>query len=164
MTGLRNQPDLKAAVLLDPIALSMASTAGSSKPVLLVSEGREEWSAQECELWNNLRGEKRAVLFRGADHFASSDAVWLSAYVPKIQTETGTVGPERTVAVIRSYVTAFFDWQLLGNSPGLLLNALSKESADIITTTSNHRLCTPTPARTARTIERNAERTTREQR
>src|SRR5215470_5891321 len=133
MVGLKD-PEVKAAVLLDPVALSAASTASSSKPVLLVSDGRPEWSVPECVLWNNLHGEKRAILFPGADHFASSDAVWLATSIAGIHSETGVVGPERMIAATRTAVAAFFDWQLSESPPGRLLNGLSTEYSDLVVT------------------------------
>jgi dienelactone hydrolase len=141
MTGLQLQPEIKAAVLLDPIALSTNATAGSHKPVMLVSEGREQWSDQECALWNNLRGAKRAALFRGADHFSPTDAVWLSAYFPALQSETANIGPDRTVEATRDYVAAFFAAYLSGEPPGRLLNGLSTEYSNVSVVTGNRSLC-----------------------
>lgn len=141
MTGLRTLPEVKAAVLLDPIAMSKVSTAGASKPVLLVSEGREQWSDQECELWNNLNGARHAVLFHGADHFAPTDAVWLGAYLPELQTETGNIGPDGTVDAIRNYVAAFFAAYLSGGPPGRLLNGLSTDYAGVRVVTKSRPLC-----------------------
>ena len=140
MTGLRLQPELKAAFLLDSISLSRNAMAGSDKPVMLVSEGREQWSNEECELWNNLHGKKHAVLFRGADHFAPTDAVWLGAYLPELETKTGNIGSEKTVDAIRNYVAAFFDSYLSGAPPGRLLNGLSTDYAGV-TIVTNRALC-----------------------
>jgi len=148
MVGLKD-PEVKAAVLLDPVALSAASTASSSKPVLLVSDGRPEWSVPECVLWNNLHGEKRAILFPGADHFASSDAVWLATSIAGIHSETGVVGPERMIAATRTAVAAFFDWQLSESPPGRLLNGLSTEYSDVVVTTKEQALCRLTPVHRA---------------
>lgn len=138
MTGLRLQPEIKAALLLDPIALSKSATAGSNKPVMLVSEGREQWSNEECDLWNHLRGAKHAVLFPGADHFAPTDAVWLGAYLPELQAATGNIGPDKTVSAIRDYVAQFFDWYLSGDPPGRLLNGLSTNPGEMAVVTRSH--------------------------
>jgi len=146
MTGLRLLPEIKAALLLDAIALSKSATAGSSKPVMLVSEGREQWSAEECELWNHLRGAKYAVLFPGADHFAPTDAVWLGAYLPTLQTATGSIGPDKTVDGIRNYVAQFFASSLSGDPPGRMLNDLSTDHGDMaVVTKSRSPLCSPRP-------------------
>jgi alpha-beta hydrolase superfamily lysophospholipase len=63
MSSLRQRSDLKAAVLLDPIVLSASSIAGTDKAVLLVSEGRQEWSESQCALWSGARGSRRALMF-----------------------------------------------------------------------------------------------------
>jgi alpha-beta hydrolase superfamily lysophospholipase len=141
MTSLRRQPDLKAAVLLDPILLSAPSTQGTDKPVLLVSEGREDWSESECELWTNSRGARVAAMFRGAEHLTPTDAVWLGEYLPALHVETGSLGREKTVAAVRSYVSAFFGAYLQGKPPGLLLNGLSTELPDVVITTQTGSLC-----------------------
>jgi dienelactone hydrolase len=141
MTSLRHNPVLKAAVLLDPIYLSDPSTRGTDKPVLLVSEGRELWSESECELWSNLRGARIAVMFRGTDHLASTDALWLGSYSSAPHVETGSVGWERTVAATRSYVSCFFGAYLEGKSPGLLLNGLSNQYPGVVITTQTGALC-----------------------
>ena len=140
-SSMQQQPGLKAAVVLDPVVLSAVSTRGSDKPVLLVSEGREEWSESECELWSNLRGPRVAVSFRGAEHRTPSDAVWLGGYLPSLHVETGTMGPEKTIAAIRNYVAAFFEASLSGKPPGLLLNGLSTTYADATVTTGSRPLC-----------------------
>ena len=147
MISLRQEPELQAAVLLDPIVLSAASTRGTDKPVLLVSEGREEWSESECGLWTNLRGARLGVMFRGAEHLTPTDAVWLGDYVPAVHVETGSLGPEKTVAAIRNYVSSFFDAYLEGKSAGLLLNGLSSEYPEATITTRTRALCAgPTAA------------------
>jgi len=42
---------------------------------------------------------------QGAEHLTPSDAVWLA----KGGIKTGPMGPEKTIAAIRSYVAAFLD-------------------------------------------------------
>jgi dienelactone hydrolase len=150
MTALR-QLGLTAAVLLDAMGLSRASIRGTDQPTLLVSEGREEWSEAECQLWNNLRGPRIAIVFRGAEHLTPSDALWLGRYIPALQVETGTMGPEKTVAAVRNSVGAFFDAYLLGKPPGLLLNGLSTDYADAGVTTRTQHLCNQPLAPTQQT-------------
>jgi hypothetical protein len=141
VTSLQLQLGFRAGVLLDALSLSDVSTRGTDKPLLLVSEGREQWSESECELWGNLRGPHVAVTFRGAEHLTPSDAVWLGAHVPPIHVETGTMGPEKTIAAVRGYVAAFFDAYLSGKPPGLLLNGLSTDYADAALTSRAQALC-----------------------
>jgi len=145
MTSLGQLVGIRAGVLLDPALLSPLSTRGKEKPLLLVSEGREEWSEAECELWSRLRGPHVALIFRGAEHMTSSDAVWLGSYVPGLHVETGTMGPEMTISAIRDYVADFFDAYLWGKPPGLLLNGLSTKYADVRVTTRTHALCGQAP-------------------
>ena len=160
MTGLRLQPEIKAAFLLDPIALSKDAIVGSDKPVMLVSEGREQWSDQECKLWNNLHGGKHAVLFRGADHFAPTDAVWLGAYLPELETNPGNGGPDRTIDAIRNYVAAFFDSYLSGAPPARLLNGLSTDYAGV-GVMAGHDLCSTFTVPTVATIKHDVSHATK---
>jgi dienelactone hydrolase len=52
---------------------------GSTRtPVFIVASGREQWTENECKLWNNLHGLRFAVNFEGAEHLTTSDAVWLA--------------------------------------------------------------------------------------
>jgi len=132
---------LNAVVLLDAMELSRASIRGTDQPTLLVSEGREEWSEAECQLWNNLHGPRIAIVFRGAEHLTPSDALWLGNYIPALRVETGTMGTEKTVAALRNSIGAFFDAYLLGKPPGLLLNGLSTDYPDVGVTTRTHSLC-----------------------
>jgi len=143
MTGLRLQPEIKAALLLDPIALSKSSIAGSNKPVMLVNEGREQWSDKECELWKHLRGVRYAVLFPGADHLAPTDAVWLGAFLPELQTASGDLGPDKSVDAIRNYVAAFFGAYLSGEPPSRLLNGKSTGYEGMGLLTLNGPSCSP---------------------
>jgi len=146
MTSLRQRPDLKAAVLLDSIVLSASSIRGTDKPVLLMSEGRQEWSESECDLWSSARGPRVALLFAGADHLTPTDAVWLGDYIPAWHVETGSLGPEKTVKAVREYVSSFFAAYLLGKPPGMLLNGFSTEFAGVTTTPQNGALCAQTPS------------------
>lgn len=143
MIGLRLQLEIKAALLLDPIALSKSSTAGSNKPVMLVNEGREQWSDEECKLWNHSRGAKHAVLFRGAAHFTPTDAIWLGSYLPELRVETGNIGPGRTVDAIRNYVAAFFAAYLSSEPTSRILNAVPTEYEGMGLVTVTGPLCSP---------------------
>ena len=141
MTSLRQQPNLRAAVLFDPVLLSAASTAGTDKPVVLASAGREEWSESECELWSRARGPRVALMFAGAEHLTPTDAVWLGDYLPALHVETGSLGRDRTIRAIREFVSSFFGAHLEGKPPGLLLNGLSTEFVDVTVTPRTGALC-----------------------
>jgi pimeloyl-ACP methyl ester carboxylesterase len=140
LSSLEELHGLKAAVLLDAV-ISPASAQGTDKPVLMVGEGRSSWEAKECSLWSNLRGPHLAVNFEGADHNTPSDALWLGAYLPTGQVETGGLGPEQTVRALRRYLAAFFDTYLLGRSPSRLLMGNSPEYASVRVTRSDQSLC-----------------------
>jgi hypothetical protein len=79
-------------------------------PVLILAAGREEWNANECRLWGELRGPRFAVNLRGAEHLTPTDAVWLA----KGGVETGDMGREKTIAAMRDYIAAFLDANLRG--------------------------------------------------
>jgi dienelactone hydrolase len=104
----------KAAVIIEGVVTN-ASVLGTDKAVLIVAAGREQWSDNECALWGHLRGSRFAVNLLGADHLTPSDAVWLAAYVPELAKQAGPMGPQRTVAAVRSYIAAFLDANLLAD-------------------------------------------------
>lgn len=145
MISLREHSNVRAAVLIDPVVLSAASTAGTDKPVLLTSEGRQEWSESECALWSHARGARVAVMFSGAEHLTPTDAVWLGDYLPALHVETGSLGRDRTIKAIRDFVSSFFGAHLEEKSPGLLLNGLSTEFVDVTVTPRTGALCAQAP-------------------
>ncbi|MGH9498275.1 MAG: alpha/beta hydrolase family protein [Terriglobales bacterium] len=140
VTSLERDLRLRAAVSLDG-AISPATTAGTSKPVLLVSAGREQWSLEECQLWNSLRGRRLAIKLKGADHFTPSDAVWLFHSVPGMAAAVGSMGRETTIAALRNYIAAFFDANLRGEPSSPLLSGTSPNIPDAIVTTQPQELC-----------------------
>lgn len=107
ISSLEHDPRLRAAVLLDAV-ISKEASVGSSKPVLILAAGREQWSEEECSLWSHLGGIRLAVNLNGADHFTVSDAIWLSGTLPGSSVGAGTMGPAKTIAAVRNYVAAFF--------------------------------------------------------
>jgi len=140
LAALERDPRLRAAVSLDG-AVSPEVAEGSAKPVLLLAAGREHWTDEECQLWSGLRGPRFAVDLRGADHFTSSDAIWMFQNVPGMAASVGNMGREKTIAAIRNYVAAFFDAYLLGNPPEALLNTASTDYPDAIVTSPRQTLC-----------------------
>jgi dienelactone hydrolase len=141
LASLEEQLSLRVAAILDPV-LSQSSTRGTGKPVLLMTEDRQSWSARECRLWNNLSGARMAVNFAGAGHLAPSDAIWLGSYVPEVSVESGSIGPAQTVASVRRYLTAFFDTYLADKPRTSLLNGVSREYANVLVVTARQPLCT----------------------
>jgi dienelactone hydrolase len=130
----------KAGVILDGVVTN-ASALGTDKAVLILAAGREQWSDNECMLWSHLQGFRFAANLLGADHMTPSDAVWLAAHTPELALQTGRMGPERTVAVIRNYIAAFFDANLRGQPMNSLLTGPSPDSPEVVVTTREGSLC-----------------------
>jgi dienelactone hydrolase len=138
LSTLQRDPRLRAGILLDaPIFSEDAS--GTAKAVLVVTAGRERWSEQECRLWSSLRGARLAVNLRGADHLAPTDAVWFFKVLGF--TQPGTLGAEKTVALLRSLVAGFFDSNLRGVTDKTLVNPIVSESEGALLITGERALC-----------------------
>lgn len=130
----------RAAVALEPIPLGNPSPE-VSKPVLILTAGREQWSNEECRQWSNLRGLRLAIDLAGGDHSTPSDAVWLSKFVPELPVQVGDMGPEKTVAAIRGYVAAFLNLNLLGQPQAFLSDGSSLSYPDAVVTTQEQSPC-----------------------
>jgi dienelactone hydrolase len=133
--SIEQEPRFQAGIVIDgfvPAALIKATHT----PVLILAAGREKWSSDECRLWSNLRGARLAVNLRGTEHVALSDWIWLA----KDAIETGSMGPEKTMAAARDYVAAFLDANLLGKPTDPLLTGPSSEYPDAEVTTQNESL------------------------
>lgn len=87
------------------------------------------------------RGPRLAVNLKGTGHLTPSDAVWLFQGIPGLAEEAGTEEPAKTVAAIRSYVTAFLDANLSGKLPSPLLTRTSSDFSDVTVTISKQELC-----------------------
>jgi dienelactone hydrolase len=140
MTALESEHRFAAAVTIDPILFNVP-VRETTKPVLILAAGRERWNSRECELWTRLRGPRLAVNLKGAGHLTPSDAVWLFQGIPGLAEEAGTEEPAKTVAAIRSYVTAFLDANLRGKIPSPLLTRTSSDFSDVTATVSKQELC-----------------------
>ncbi len=138
--SLEHEARFKAGVIIEGV-ISNASVVGTDKAVLILGAGREQWSENECELWSHLRGFRFAVNLFGTDHMTPSDGVWLTTFVPELAIQTGTMGPEKTIAAIRNYIAAFLDANLLRKPQDLLLAAPSSEYTDAAVTTREQPLC-----------------------
>ena len=130
----------KAGITIDGLVTN-ASALGTDKAVLILAAGREQWSDNECVLWSHLRGFRFAVNLLGADHMTPSDAVWLAAHTPELAVQTGRMGPQRTIAVVRNYIAAFFDANLRGQPMSSLLTGPSPDSPEVVVTTREGSLC-----------------------
>jgi dienelactone hydrolase len=136
LLGIERGAGFRAGIIIDGIVLD-GLVRPTATPVLILAAGREQWSANECGLWNDLRGPRLAVNLRGADHFAPSDAVWLA----KGEVKTGAMGPEKTVAALRGYIAEFLDANVRGQTPDPLLAGPSSEYPDAVVTTQKQSLC-----------------------
>jgi dienelactone hydrolase len=106
-------------------------------PVFILASGREQWTENECKLWNNLRGPRFAVNFQGAEHLTPSDAVWLASYAVK----TGTMGPDKTVTALREYIAAFLDATLRDYAVDPMLTGTSSNYPDVVAAAPGEALC-----------------------
>ncbi len=69
-------------------------------------------------------------------HVTPSDLVWLAAGA----VETGTMGPEKTIAAMRNYIAAFLDANLLDRPPDVLLTRPPLDYPDAVVTLRNQPL------------------------
>ena len=129
----------KAGVIIDVhdgyVPEAVVGTTGT--PVFILASGREQWTENECKLWNNLHGPRFAVNFKGAEHLTPSDAVWLAEYAVK----TGTMGPDKTVSALRNYIAAFLDATLRENGLDPMLTGPSSDYPDAVVVAPGQALC-----------------------
>jgi dienelactone hydrolase len=135
ISGIEQDPRFRAGVVLDEVVDGAA--AGTDRPILMLTAGREQKGKDECKLWNNLRGPRLAVNLKGAEHLTPSDAVWLA----KGAIRTGDMGPDKTVAAMRHYIAAFLDANLRGTPVDDLLTGPSSDYPDVALTTQQQSLC-----------------------
>ena len=140
LSALQHESRIRAAVWIDGVIFD-ESAAGTTKPVLLLAAGREQWSQDECRLWDHLRGIRLAVNLRGAEHLTPSDAVWLGRAIPAMAVAVGAAGSPRTMAAIRNHVTAFFDSTLRDRPFAPLLAGTTLDSRAVSVTTAAQPLC-----------------------
>ncbi len=136
LLGVQEDPRFRAGVILDG-ALPDNAAIGTQTPMLVMSMGNEGWGGDDCRLWSSLRGPRLAVNLKGAEHVTPSDAVWLARNAIK----TGTMGEEKTIEAVRSYVAAFLDANLRGLPAAPLLKGPSREYPDAVVTTQGQSPC-----------------------
>jgi dienelactone hydrolase len=133
----QSDPHIKAAILIDPVLPDVLPGA-TDKPLLLMTADRQQWAANECDLWRNLHGSRFAVSLQGTEHVALSDWIWLT----KDAVRTGPMGPEKTMSAMRDYVAAFLDTNLRGEGTAPLLNGSSPNYPDARVNGRDQPLCT----------------------
>lgn len=129
-------PRFQAGIIIDGFVPGVLIKA-THTPVLILAAGREQWDANECRLWSNLKGPRLAVNLRGSEHVALSDWIWLA----KDAIKTGPMGPEKTMGAVRDYIAAFLDTNLRGKPMESLLTGPSSEYPDATVTTREQLLC-----------------------
>jgi dienelactone hydrolase len=110
--SLLRDPRWRAALVIDS-PITDEDSAGTSKPVLIVTAGRERWNEQECRLWRNLHGPRLSVNLPGAGHLTPTDAIWMFPDVPGL-IAARTMRPEKIVGGLRELAAGFFDTHLRG--------------------------------------------------
>jgi len=136
IAGLQKEPRFRAGVTLDGV-LADTSAVETQQAVMILAAGRKHWSKQECKLWTALKGPRLAVNLRGAEHLSLSDAVWLA----RGAFETGTIGPDKTIAAVRDYVATFLDENLRDKPSDRLLAGSSADYPDAEVITQTQALC-----------------------
>ncbi len=140
LASLEHESSISAVVAIDPVLLNVPVRA-TTRPVLILTAGRERWSQSECALWSHLHGPRLAVNLRGADHFTPSDASWLFGQMPESAEPAETMESPKTVAEIREYIAAFLETNLMGRPPRVLLKHPSPDFTNIAITTTTQQLC-----------------------
>jgi dienelactone hydrolase len=136
LLGVQQDPRFRAGVILDGVLPDFVAV-GTQTPMLVLTAGNDGWGENDCRLWNGLRGPRVAVNLNGAEHVTPSDAVWLARYAIK----TGSLGPEKTITAIRSYVAAFLDANLRGLPASRLLSGASRAYPEVMITTQQQSPC-----------------------
>lgn len=108
LAALQRDSRLKAAVALDP-PIGPEDLAGVSRAVLIMTAGRRKWSAQECHLWQNLRGPRLLINLTSADHFTFSDALWMFGSSSVLPDDPQA---KKAIAFLRNSIGRFFDQHL----------------------------------------------------
>src|SRR5262249_5738428 len=136
LRGLELEARFRAGIILDGI-VEKNSMKPTSKPLLMLTTSRDQWSPDECRLWGDLRGPRLAVNLKGAEHVTPSDAVWLARGAIK----TGAMGTDKTIAALRDYISAFLDANLKNEPKGHLLTGPSADYPDAEVTLQNQAQC-----------------------
>jgi hypothetical protein len=134
--GLAAVPRFEAAVVIDGV-LQDGLKHDIQTPVLMLTAGSQDRSANLCRLGSHLRGPQFVVNFPGAEHVTPSDAVWLA----KGAIKTGNMGPEKTIAALREYIAAFLDANVRGEPPSPRMIGLSSDYPDSHVTTHAQFAC-----------------------
>jgi len=136
LRALQQDSRIRAAIWIDGV-ISKDSLSDTSKPVLLVAAGRDQWRTDECRLWNHLHGTRLALNLHGAAHLSPTDAIWLGQAIPEFAVPPGAAGSSRTIAEIRRYIAGFFDTALFYKPEGLFVRTLDNRDSTLTSTTQS---------------------------
>lgn len=126
----------RAAIILDGY-VPRALIHPTQIPVLVLKAGQVNTSADVCPLWKSLRGPRLFMNLSGAEHLTPSDAVWLA----KGAIETGSLGPEKTVAAMREDIATFLDTNLRKRSWEASMTTPPSDGGDPTVVTEEQSLC-----------------------
>ncbi|MFD0683383.1 alpha/beta hydrolase family protein [Actinomadura fibrosa] len=128
--ALHDDSRLTAGINLDGTLWTPAAVAGSRRPLLLFGRQEEDAGrdASWATFWANQRGPKLRLKLAGAAHDTFLDfAVLLPQAAPilgippdEVAKAAGTIEGRRAAAVVRAYVSAYFDRYLRGRHSDLL--------------------------------------------
>lgn len=137
--AVQHDPRYGAAVIIDVHdGYVPEAVVGSTRtPLFILASGREQWTENECRLWEKLKGPRFAVNFEGAEHLMPSDAVWLARNAVK----TGTMGPDKAVSAVRNYIADFLDASLRDYSLNPMLTEPSPDFPDARVVPQGRSLC-----------------------
>lgn len=133
--GVERVIGFRAGIIIDG-GVPEGLVSPTESPVLILAAGREQWSANDVHLWNQLRGPRFAVNLKDAEHVTPTDEVWLA----KGAIKTGEMGPEKTIAAVRDYIAAFLETNLRRQPLDPLLTGPSSDYPDAAVTTQNETL------------------------
>ncbi|MFI7542194.1 alpha/beta hydrolase family protein [Actinoplanes sp. NPDC049599] len=129
---MHDDPRIKAGVNLDGTLVGAGAVAGSDRPFLLLSSdhGADPEDPSWDAFWANQRGWKRELSLRGSTHASYNDSVVfypqaaaaLGLSPEQVAEQIGTLDPQRSLAIQRTYLRAFLD-QHLRHRDGRLLRA-----------------------------------------
>lgn len=137
LLGVEQDMRFKVGIIIDG-DMTNALSGPTQTPVMIMGMGRQQWSAEECGLWADLRGGRFAVNFAGAEHMTPTDGLWIA----KGAISPGDMSAETTVTSLRNYIAAFLEANLRGQPWNPLLLQQSQDYPGATVTTQNDSLCT----------------------
>ena len=131
LVALQRDPRLRVAVVLDA-PIDNEDISATSKPVLMLTAARRNWTSQECRLWQNLHGPRLLVNLSWADHYTFSDALWM------LGTSSSSDDPDGSSAIqfLRHSIAGFLDQYVKRSSTKPWVYMLGLQTRVSVTTQS----------------------------